>query len=816
MRLRYFILPSLFVLILGLSFFVYFQIYGLAWDQALFYALDIFTLDLKSPGEIGDLLNNKDSVMAKGQWQWIYVAGIASAVFAASSLALILLKLFEQNVKDIYRRKNGSELLVFGLSKDNRILIDSYLRQKGHGSIIVIEKSSDSSYIEEYKRKKVTVFLGNQKSKRLLDKLNFKKTKYILASTLSDLDNIEIALQCTRIIGETHASRTGPRILLRIENRNLRNFHKDNGLFISSKNVDIYSKNENIARSMFDEYAVDSIEPGFICGDKAYSMILIGNTPLSIEIIYQALLMAQLPNRNRLTIYCVSEDAMAFRKKVRLMYPELEKLHETTVFKFVSVDFSDLKSYQYAFWTQDENLANIILAEEDSLTNLDIAAHLSDITYKDAIVESKFKTRLLVGVYDSKTLKNMVDANSGYYRSFYIFGDNYHTNHVKRVLKDDRETIAKCIDQIYEKIKNVENDKIEYHETPPIYTVEYELFWKYDSKWSARSHFKKESNRSVADHLDVKLRYMGLKKHKSEKDYRSCLKTNIEHFANKYDAVKDLLAENEHTRWNVFHYLHGYQKTDYVDKETKGTVKYKLSAENKRIHMCLRPFDELRRDEPKLSGELGYDPNQHIQYDYMINYFIPYVLAAAGYEISLCDICENDEKALKIGVTGHRILKNKKQIREVSVLAITKLSEAYRIDRIISPLAEGSDRMIAEVLTQDFGAKLIVPLPFEKVEYIKDFSEKSKRKFESCLEHSVCTYEVSSLKKETREEGYMRVGREIVDKSDLIVALWNGEEAKGAGGTGDVVDYAKKKGKTILHIDTNTLAVEYINFEGLL
>jgi hypothetical protein len=45
--------------------------------------------------------------------------------------------------------------------------------------------------------------------------------------------------------------------------------------------------------------------------------------------------------------------------------------------------------------------------------------------------------------------------------------------------------------------------------------------------------------------------------------------------------------------------------------------------------------------------------------------------------------------------------------------------------------------------------------------------------------------------------------------------LWDGKKANGVGGTGDIVAYAKKKRKAILHINTETLEVDKINFEGL-
>lgn len=37
--------------------------------------------------------------------------------------------------------------------------------------------------------------------------------------------------------------------------------------------------------------------------------------------------------------------------------------------------------------------------------------------------------------------------------------------------------------------------------------------------------------------------------------------------------------------------------------------------------------------------------------------------------------------------------------------------------------------------------------------------------------------------------------------SDFIIAVWNGKEARGLGGTGDIVKYANQTLKEVIHID---------------
>jgi hypothetical protein len=54
----------------------------------------------------------------------------------------------------------------------------------------------------------------------------------------------------------------------------------------------------------------------------------------------------------------------------------------------------------------------------------------------------------------------------------------------------------------------------------------------------------------------------------------------------------------------------------------------------------------------------------------------------------------------------------------------------------------------------------------------------------------------------SREDAYERAGRYVVDRSDAIIALWDGEPARGQGGTAAIVAYARKRGVPLVWIRT--------------
>jgi hypothetical protein len=152
---------------------------------------------------------------------------------------------------------------------------------------------------------------------------------------------------------------------------------------------------------------------------------------------------------------------------------------------------------------------------------------------------------------------------------------------------------------------------------------------------------------------------------------------------------------------------------------------------------------------------------------------------------------------LRIGVTGHRRLDDEEALAGQVRRALERATELLRASphtqvlfTVVSPLAEGADRLVAREVLRNEGADLEVPLPLPREEYVRDFqSGESKREFEDLLSRAREVVELSPS--ESREEAYERVGRYVVDRCDVLIALWDGERARGQGGTATIVKYAR-------------------------
>jgi hypothetical protein len=121
--------------------------------------------------------------------------------------------------------------------------------------------------------------------------------------------------------------------------------------------------------------------------------------------------------------------------------------------------------------------------------------------------------------------------------------------------------------------------------------------------------------------------------------------------------------------------------------------------------------------------------------------------------------------------------------------------------RVISAVAEGADRLVA-LQGLDLGFELQCPLPFDRLEYAKDFrSDGSVLEFNNLLlhPHTTAVLELDGVRNQERDprdleaQSYEQAGRVVLSQSDVLIAIWNGEERNKKGGTSQVVGQARQR-----------------------
>ena len=145
---------------------------------------------------------------------------------------------------------------------------------------------------------------------------------------------------------------------------------------------------------------------------------------------------------------------------------------------------------------------------------------------------------------------------------------------------------------------------------------------------------------------------------------------------------------------------------------------------------------------------------------------------------------------LLFGVSGHRDLlpADVPQLREQLLRVFASFRTAYPHTpfRLLTPLAEGADRLAAEAaLASKVG--LLVPLPMGRKEYERDFATpESLAEFRTLLASAESHWEIPIRKNpvtESRTAQYAAVGDFIARCSHVLILLWDGTDNRKVGGT---------------------------------
>ena len=145
------------------------------------------------------------------------------------------------------------------------------------------------------------------------------------------------------------------------------------------------------------------------------------------------------------------------------------------------------------------------------------------------------------------------------------------------------------------------------------------------------------------------------------------------------------------------------------------------------------------------------------------------------------------ELTFTFGVSGHRdpLEDDSPELQKQIGIVFDRFRRAYpgASFELLSPLAEGADRIAAEVALRT-GIRLIVPMPMAQAEYERDFTtSESLRDFRRLLATAASAFEVQSAETGTRVSKYAAVGDYIARQSNVLLLLWDGEDNSKIGGT---------------------------------
>ena len=163
---------------------------------------------------------------------------------------------------------------------------------------------------------------------------------------------------------------------------------------------------------------------------------------------------------------------------------------------------------------------------------------------------------------------------------------------------------------------------------------------------------------------------------------------------------------------------------------------------------------------------------------------------------------------LWVGITGHR--RHRLRVpddalvqRILDVIELLrragKLRSAGSI-RIVSALAEGADEIAARAALMA-GCRLTALVPFRPKDYETTFSNFAHKAVFRDLLRKADERVILSGSLRDANAGYVAVGLETLNRSDVVVTIWDGAPAQGRGGTPEILQCALERRLPIIWID---------------
>ena len=191
--------------------------------------------------------------------------------------------------------------------------------------------------------------------------------------------------------------------------------------------------------------------------------------------------------------------------------------------------------------------------------------------------------------------------------------------------------------------------------------------------------------------------------------------------------------------------------------------------------------------------------------------------------------------SLTVGVTGHRahrlagvnlaalaaVVATTLQQLQTAMDAVKRDHQSAFADkpaqlRMVSALADGADTMVANAALAA-GWRVDGCLPFSREVYANDFSGTAYDEFIELLRNMTATFELPGKHSEAaeRDSAYEAVGRLVLEQSDIVLAIWDGDLGRGRGGTSRVVADAVARHIPVIHIHTRSAEAPLLLWSGL-
>ncbi len=666
----------------------------------------------------------------------IEIVRFTAPLVAIASLVLAVAGNARLAVGHFFLRFMTGHTVVVGLGERSWQFLQT-CEKKRH--FVVLERDPENILINQARARGFHVVVRDVSEEGVLDSINIEHAAALVLFTNGDGVNIEVAVKVGNYLsrlGHTHL-----KIHIHLNQFGLAKQLEHYPKFFTGRGANeiyFFSVYDLRARMVLRDYPPEIFADA--AGHDRVHLALHGCGRLTEKLIVEAALLCHFRNESRLRISVFDESADETEHRFHAENPWIRDICDLSFLPHhqgEALPFQCNPDFELATVTQ-----HIICGATDE-ANLTLALNL-----RAALLNAMgANAPVLVRMQHSSGLAQLLESETGgpdIPDGIYPFGMLDHVLHVNNVLSSEMDGLAQPMHALYnqeEAARGANPASIR--------------------SWGELTQWERKQNLLAADHWPVRLRAL----HCATDD----LPAPVPSLSHEEAIVQ---ARMEHNR--------------YVAQKINDAWRYgsEKSAEA-RTNPFLVPWEDMTDEQRERETRDAIAKPEHL---------------AKQMNIYM-------KRRIVIGVTGHRL--NKLDVRNEHLIQALRdhlqdLSKQYPNSRftVLSPLAEGADRLIAKLAMQELQAELQVPLPLPYELYANDFtSDDSILEFQQLIGEATAYFELPmrfgnlhALAKtpetnELRNRQYALAGAYVAQRSDHLIAIYDGKPAAGTGGTGEILEW---------------------------
>ena len=615
--------------------------------------------------------------------------------------------------------------------------------------VVIVELSAENRRVQRVREMGFKVIIGDIFEAGMFDRISLEQASTLIAFTGNDGSNVELAIKARNYIQENPGSEPYLRIHIHLNEIGLANQLENYPKFFadfSIAEISFFSVYDLSARLLLRDYPPEIFAD--VAGHQQVHLAIYGFQRLAEKLVIEAALLCQYANSSRLHITIFDDEAEEKALKLSSEYPHLTEICD---YEFVQLDTFGPQVLDGELAKRLPSVTQHILCRDTDEENLNNALML-----RSALLEKRdCNAPILVRMQQSSGLAQLLESNTGDPEipdGLYPFGMLDQVLHADNILTSHLDKLAHSIHAMYLEVQ-AEGDPRQHHAL---------------QSWTELPQWERKQNLLQADHWPVRLRAIRCRPHPRAAAVPIFTQEEAE-----------LQARMEHNR--------------YVGQKIYDGWRYgEHRLEDAKINPFLLPWHELPGEQRKNEIEEALR-----QPDYFSR--------SAGTAIA---------RTIVIGVSGHRPHKmdvDNQELRDQVVEALQGFREEYPNCQftVLSPLAEGTDRLVAKLAMEVLGASLQVPLPLPYDLYVSDFNtQESVEEFKLLVGQAEYYYEMpmrfGNIRElafregletnEARNKQYALAGAYVIQRCDRLFAIYDGLSENGTGGTSQIVRWYREGG----------------------